>query len=59
VNDPEKLDPRRKELRARLRNDPRTPTKPKWTHEEMREAAQRVITAVIKTGKMPSSKVIQ
>jgi hypothetical protein len=25
----------------------------------MREAAQRVITAVIKTGKMPSSKVIQ
>jgi hypothetical protein len=58
VNDPEKLETRRKELRARVKDDPRTPAKPKWTREEMQAAAQRLVTAVITTGKLPP-KVIQ
>jgi hypothetical protein len=58
MNDPKGLDTRRKELKARLRNDPRTPPKPKWTREEMQAAAQRLVTAVITTGKLPP-KVIQ
>jgi hypothetical protein len=58
VNDPKAFETRRKELKARLRNDPRTPAKPKWTREEMQAAAQRLVTAVITTGKLPP-KVIQ
>jgi hypothetical protein len=58
MNDPKGLDTRRKELKARLRNDPRAPEKPKWTREEMQAAAQRLVTAVITTGKLPP-KVIQ
>jgi hypothetical protein len=44
-------------LKARLRNDPRTPAKPKWTREEMQAAAQRLVTAVITTGKLPPRNV--
>jgi hypothetical protein len=57
MNDPKGLDTRRKELKARLRNDPRTPTKPKWTREEMQAAAQRLVTSVITTGKLPPRNV--
>jgi hypothetical protein len=57
-HEPKNLETRRKELKARLRNDPRTPAKPKWTREEMQAAAQRLVTAVITTGKLPP-KVIQ
>jgi hypothetical protein len=59
MNDPKGLDTRRKELKARLKNDPATPAKPKWTHEEMREAAQRLVTAVINTGKLPPPRNVQ
>jgi hypothetical protein len=57
MNDPKGLDTRRKELKARLRNDPRAPEKPKWTREEMQAAAQRLVTAVITTGKLPPRNV--
>ena len=53
VNDPAKLDDRRKELKARLRSDPAKPAKPQWTREEMQAAAQRLVTSVINTGKLP------
>jgi hypothetical protein len=58
VNDPKGFETRRKELKARLRGAAGAPVKPKWTHEEMREAAQRLVTSVINTGKLPP-KVIQ
>jgi hypothetical protein len=58
VNDPKGFETRRKELKAKLRGAAGAPAKPKWTHEEMREAAQRLVTSVINTGKLPP-KVIQ
>lgn len=57
VNEPKHLETRTKELEARLRRDPATPAKPKWTREEMQRAAQRVVTAVITTGKMPARHI--
>lgn len=53
VNKPEGLDERRKELKARLRGSDPATAKPKWTREEMQAAAQRLVTAVIMTGKLP------
>lgn len=46
VNHPEGLDARRKELQSRLRDDP--PAKRTWTHDEMRDVAQRLVTAALK-----------
>ena len=54
VNDPKGLESRQRELRARLRNDPRVPETPKWTRQEMTEAAQRLMSSVLKTGKLVS-----
>lgn len=53
VNNPDGLDVRRKELKARLRNDPTTVAKPQFTDEEMRNAAARVMASVFKSGKLP------
>ena len=52
-NDTKGLDERRRELKARLRNDPAKPAKPQFTREEMQAAAQRLVTSVITTGKLP------
>jgi hypothetical protein len=57
-HEPKNLETRRKELKARLRGAAGAPAKPKWTREEMQAAAQRLVTAVITTGKLPP-KVIQ
>lgn len=50
VNDPSGLDVRRRELRARLRDDPSTPAKREWTRDEMQAVAQRLVAAAL-TGK--------
>ncbi len=52
-NDTKGLEERRKELKARLRGAAGTPAKPKFTREEMQAAAQRLVTSVINTGKLP------
>ena len=44
---------RRNDLRARLRNDPHAPEAPKFTSSEMRDAAQRLMSSVLSTGKLP------
>jgi len=43
VNAPKELETRRNDLRARLRNDPRTPAQPKFTQEEMNAAVARLM----------------
>jgi hypothetical protein len=58
MNDPKGLDTRRKELKAKLRGAAGAPAKKQWTREEMQAAAQRLVTSVITTGKLPP-KVIQ
>ena len=49
VNAPKELEARRKELRHRLRNDPRMPEAPKFTKQEMRDAAARLMSTVLKS----------
>jgi hypothetical protein len=49
VNDPKALDTRRKELRYRLKADPTAPEAPKFTKQEMRDAAARLMSTVLKT----------
>lgn len=53
VNDPAGLEVRRKELKARLRADPTIPVAPKFTDDEMRSAASRVMASVFKSRKLP------
>ena len=48
VNAPKGLDERRKELRYRLRNDPRMHAAPKWSKQEMHNAASRLMASVLK-----------
>jgi hypothetical protein len=57
VNAPKELDTRGKELDAKIHADASAPPKPKFTHEEMQAAAQRLVTAVITTGKLPKRGV--
>ena len=45
-------------LERRLRNDPQQPAKPKWTPEEMQAAAQRLVSHVLATGKLPPKKPV-
>lgn len=54
VNAPKELETRRRELRRRLQHDPSAPIKPQWSDKEMREAAQRMMSSVLKTGKLVS-----
>lgn len=58
-HEPKGLDDRRKALRAKLAADPTArPSKPKWTREEMQAAAQRIVTSVITTGKLPPKRPV-
>lgn len=59
VNAPKELDARGKELDAKIHADASTPAKHKWTREEMQGAAQRLVTAVITTGKLPPKRDVQ
>lgn len=48
------FDVRRNDLARRLKNAPSVPAQPKFTNEEMRNAAQRLMNSVLKTGKLVS-----
>jgi len=47
VNAPKELEARRRDLRFRLRNDPRIPQAPQWTKQEMDDAAARLMASVL------------
>jgi hypothetical protein len=49
VNKPSELDVRRKELRARLRGAAGAPAAPTFTKQEMRDAAARLMSTVLKS----------
>jgi sRNA-binding carbon storage regulator CsrA len=49
VNAPKELETRRKELRARLRGAAGAPAAPTFTKQEMRDAAARLMSTVLKS----------